>query len=341
MPDVSVVLCVYNTRRYIAEAVNSILRQEGADFELLVVDDASTDGSRDIVADLIKNDPRARLIQLEQNLGLAGAMNVGIAEARTPWVAHMDSDDVALPQRLARQLAFLETRPGVDFLGTSIRSIDADGHLSSSGPMPMATTPDFIAWRMPFGNVLVNPTMMSRTEILRAHPYSRDATYRYCVDYELWCRLNWRYKFDNLTEPLVHYRIHSNSGSSQYRESQDKAALTCSRRCAEELLGTPIDPGLFKKLHVIGTPLSTISIQEFQQLCGILSRMLTHFMARKIRQHEKITDASSVLYDYIARLQQLAAATGRPPEEITTLLQAEQAAINASLKNLANSYSNS
>ena len=115
---------VYNGEKFIAEAIESILQQTFADFEFIIVDDGSTDGSAAIIQEYAERDPRISCLQFSENKGVAVARNTGIARASGELVTGMDSDDVSLPQRLEKQVAFLEAQPDIGAVGVSHRTCD-------------------------------------------------------------------------------------------------------------------------------------------------------------------------------------------------------------------------
>ena len=123
MPLVSVIMPVYNGEKYLAEAIDSILVQTFTDFELLIVDDGSQDNSAEIIRSYVKRDSRIRFFQQEQNEGSANARNRGIANAKGEFIAAMDCDDVSLPERLQKQVDFLESHPEIGALGTRGRGV--------------------------------------------------------------------------------------------------------------------------------------------------------------------------------------------------------------------------
>lgn len=335
MPDVSVVLGMHNARRYIGEAVESILNQQGITFELIVVDDASSDGSYDVVDALAKVDDRVRLIRLEQNCGLAVALNAGVAEAQAPFLARLDADDIAMPERLIRQRDFLVAHPDIAFLGSAMFSIGAESQLVGWPPAVPMTDSDQIAWRLHFVNPIVHPTIMTRTDTLRVNPYNDDPLYRYCEDYELWCRLNATHKFTNLTLPLIKYRHHQGQVTHGHIVWQNKGALACSRRCTEKLIGASIAEADFEKLHDIGDANRTLTVDDFRMLGGMLTRMLVAFLTRKINRGEKIDVAGAILVDCVLRLKKYALATGQPLLKAQALLKEQQTLIGSALQNMA------
>ena len=129
-PLVSVVMPLYNGERYLAEAIESILSQTFADFEFIIVDDGSTDGSAGIIRDYAARDSRVKVKQLARNSGEAAARNAGIALARGQFVAGMDSDDISLPDRLRAQASFLENNPEVGAVGVHSRVVFEDAQPS-------------------------------------------------------------------------------------------------------------------------------------------------------------------------------------------------------------------
>ena len=129
-PAISVVLSTYNGERFLREAIDSILQQTFTDFEFIIINDASTDGTADILATY--DDPRMRVLTNDVSLRLTKSLNKGIAQAGGKYVARMDDDDIALPQRLEKQYAYMEAHPEVAFLNTWMDIIRSTGMVSGS-----------------------------------------------------------------------------------------------------------------------------------------------------------------------------------------------------------------
>ena len=199
----TVLTSVHNDLRYLPQAVDSILRQSFEDFEFLILDDASTDGARDYLAAL--TDPRVRLVRNECNLGLTRSLNRGLDLARGTYIARMDADDVAMPERLARQVQFLEAHPDVGIVGSSRVLIDEAGETIAHAPA--AETDARIRWKCLLGNPFAHPAVMIRRDVLERHALRYDERYRTAQDYELWTRLLAVTKGHNLREPLIQYRL--------------------------------------------------------------------------------------------------------------------------------------
>ena len=219
-PRVSVVIPTYNREAYIRDAIDSILAQRFADFELLVIDDGSTDGSCEAVR--AYDDPRIRLIRNDGNLGIAITRNVGLGFARGAYIAFLDSDDWARPDRLARQIAFLDCHPDHGAVGCWVAWMDGDGR-PLDGIKRLATEADTIAAERLFRPGIVNSTAMVRTALLHDFPHREDMVLG--EDYEMWARFAVRHKIANLPETLVRYRQHGQ------RVTELRADLVKRTRC--------------------------------------------------------------------------------------------------------------
>jgi glycosyltransferase involved in cell wall biosynthesis len=167
------------------------------------VDDGSTDGSPDIIR--AYDDERIRLICNERNVGLTASLNKGLDLARGEYVARMDCDDVSLPERLARQVAFMDARPGVGASSTWALDIDADGHVLRRRKTLTDAQLENFYWRTP----LIHPSAIIRFSQFRDLRY--DERIRYAQDYDLWLRIKEKAALANLPEPLLLYRVHDES----------------------------------------------------------------------------------------------------------------------------------
>jgi glycosyltransferase involved in cell wall biosynthesis len=211
-PVVSVVMPVYNGERFLAEAVESILGQTYANFELVAVDDASTDASGRIIDRYC--DPRVRVLKNDRNLGGAGSANRGIAEARGVYVARLDQDDVSLPRRLEKQVEFLQRNPEIALVGTWAQLIDEGGR--PIGYRRFATESDDLHEALlKFCALVHSSVMFRRVPVLAAGGYGTGPLGRHCRDYELWLRLSETVRLANLPEVLVKYRVHPEQMSAE------------------------------------------------------------------------------------------------------------------------------
>jgi glycosyltransferase involved in cell wall biosynthesis len=215
-PVVSVVLPVYNAEQYIAAAVQSVLDQTFKDFEFIIIDDGSTDRSTEILQVLARKDPRIKLIS-RPNTGYVIALNEALAMARGEFIARMDADDICLPTRFEKQVAYLRANPDVVLLGTHVAQMDVAGLVI--GPMPdVAFGHEAINEALlRRGWPIVHPAVMMRTDAVRK---VGGYVVEYCPneDHDLFLKLGEVGQLENLPEVLVHYRKHDASQSAQKME---------------------------------------------------------------------------------------------------------------------------
>lgn len=246
IPAISVVLPVYNGEAYVREAVESILAQTFTDFELIAINDGSTDGSSAILRELAKRDPRIVLVE-RPNVGLVSALNEGIQRARAPFIARMDADDVAVPERFALQLARMKDEPALGVLGSFIRIMDKTGCAIRLGDYPV--TPAETARFLEHGSPLAHPSAMMRKDaVLKAGGYR--GVFSHCEDYDLWFRVSeLGYAIANLPKPLLNYRVHGANVSIVHREAQELGAIVArlAHRCRRAGLPDPVEG--IEKLH--------------------------------------------------------------------------------------------
>lgn len=202
-PRVSVVMSVYNNEAVVGQAIDSILGQTFADFEFLIVNDGSSDGTAAILDTYARRDPRIRLFH-RPNSGLIACLNFMIGKARAPLIARMDGDDVSLPERFARQVAYFDQHPACGVLGTNTNEIDDAGTFTPCTdfhPTDHAGIVAALRQRSPYCHSSV---MMRRDAVQRAQGYR--AAYHHCEDYDLWLRLSEQVDMANLPDRLQLYR---------------------------------------------------------------------------------------------------------------------------------------
>ncbi len=227
MPLVSVLMAAYNSERYVVQAVTSILNQTWPDLELIIINDGSTDGTLRVLQQLADQDQRIRLISRE-NRGIPRTRNELVAQASGELIAMMDADDVARPDRLARQVAFLQQHPQVVCLGSAFELIDAKGRFLTQLPVPLHN--DEIQTKILAGHAAIfQPcAMLRRSVVLQIGGY--DETMTQAEDLDLWLRLGEVGELANLPEALVQYRLHANSVSEQDCALQRQKALEACER---------------------------------------------------------------------------------------------------------------
>ena len=223
---------VYNARRFLTEAVESVLGQTLGDFELLIVDDGSTDGSTEVLRRLAGRDRRIRLV-VRENRGLIASLNEMIGMAGGDLIARMDADDVSLPGRFAAQVEYLDAHPEVICLGGSERWIDEVGHPLLVNRRP---TDDAAIQEQALSGIcpMCHPTVMMRREaVLGVGGY--DPTMHNAEDLDLWLRMGEVGRLANLEEVVLDYRLHGQSETHKNEEvvrAQARAAVdrSCERR---------------------------------------------------------------------------------------------------------------
>jgi len=216
-PLVSVLMPVYNAAAYVEEAIRSVLTQTYDDFELLVFDDGSTDGSIELIRAI--EDTRIRLFESPQNLGYVVHLNEGLRLAQGVYIARMDADDIALPERFAKQVALLNSEPNVVLCGTSYEIFG-----SRSEVVIVSQTDRAIRAWMLFENALAHPTVMFRKSVIEEHKLRYGPEYMPAEDYKLWYDFSKIGQLRNLPEVLLKYRAHPNQiSASQYKLQVQKA----------------------------------------------------------------------------------------------------------------------
>lgn len=202
-PPISVLLAVHNGAATLLASVRSVLTQTFRDFELLVIDDGSTDETPALLRSVA--DQRLRVLHNERNLGLTRSLNRGLREARGAWIARQDADDLSAPDRFARQWEHVQKHPRTALLGSCGWRIDTSGRPTGSNDLPL--TPLAIGWASATDNPFLHTSVLfSREAALAEGGY--DETFSICQDFALWSRLAQRHPVANLPERLVAMREH-------------------------------------------------------------------------------------------------------------------------------------
>lgn len=230
---------VYNAADYVPEAIESILSQTLRDFEFIIVDDGSNDGSKEICERYAADDSRIRLIHQRQNKGNYPSRNAGLAAARGEFVAVMDSDDIALPERLQHQVQFLQTHPDHTMVGSQVLLIDPEGAPIGSKGGLFSEHEAIDAALMARKWAVVHPAVTMRTSAVRAIGGYRDK-YRTCADHDMYLRLAEQGRIANLQKVLLLYRQHYSS-LTRLQSDQQKNLRLIQLEARERRNLTPID----------------------------------------------------------------------------------------------------
>lgn len=231
-PLVSVIMPVYNSEKYLIEAIESILNQTLKDFEFIIVDDCSTDSSSELIERYATADKRTRILRNDTNLNIAKARNRGLEVALGKYIATMDSDDRALPTRLEDQVGYLETHLDVAISIGNINVISENGVYQYMRPYPI--TDRAIRSKVYRYNPFPNPTIMCRREV-----YEKTGTYddKYVPidDFDFWIRAGVNFKFGNCNRVVLDYRVRN--GSSSHARLWKTEKLTFKLRAKALKLG--------------------------------------------------------------------------------------------------------
>ncbi len=228
MAAISVLMAVYNCDKYLKDAVDSVLNQTWCDFEFIIVDDGSTDDSLKILRGY--NDSRLKIITYKDNCGVAHARNIGLNHCSGDYIALMDADDIAFPDRLVKQYEFLREHSDVDGVYAKYHCIDREGKLLK-GEWPKAYhNYKYVKAYMLLDNTVANPVSMFRRQIVDENQLKYDETWTISSDYKFWCEFLKYGRIVGMDEVLCYYRLrshslYSNAPLSDKRESARRIKL--------------------------------------------------------------------------------------------------------------------
>ena len=210
---ISVVLPVYNVAPYIKEAIDSILNQTIQDFEIIVIDDCSTDKTIEIVNSY--KDDRIKIIAKDKNKGLIDSLNIGFKAAKGKYIARMDGDDISDSKRFEKQLQILENNPEIKVCGSWLQAFGNDDKIIKHKEKHEQILVNMMAHcSMSLGSVMLDRVWVEGEYF--------DENKKHVEDYDFWSKVIWKGKFHNIQEVLYHYRIHTNQVSSTYNDIQRK-----------------------------------------------------------------------------------------------------------------------
>ena len=317
MPEISVVLPVRNGERFLGAAIDSVLAQTHRDFELLVIDDGSTDRSAEVARGCA--DPRVRVLQTTAPGGLSAALNLGLERANGMFIARQDADDLSAPSRFAAQAAYLRAHPEVALLGTLAHAIDERGRRLK--PVDRCLDRATIVWYAMVDNPFIHTSVMFRRDPVRACGGFEAAFDPYCQDFALWGRVMRRFAVANLPSRLVTYRVHGSSiiggldapdRAPAYHAAWRQVVRELVQRHVAETLGsdavTPDESRLLAG-YLLGT-----QADELDAMLAIFVRLLALYAARNPGVRESVD-----FHRTIARQADAIAFRVNPPGRAATL----------------------
>jgi glycosyltransferase involved in cell wall biosynthesis len=220
IPEISVIMSVYNSDQYLKQAVESILNQSFTDFEFIITDDCSTDGSAEILENYKLKDKRIILLRNSENIGLTKSLNSMLEMAKGKYIARMDADDISLPERFNKQHDFMERNPEIGVLGANIRYF---GIVNKITDHPIEH--DEIKIELLFECIMNHPSIFMRKKVIDEHKIRYNENFRISQDYELWSRMINNTKFANLKDVLIDYRFEKTNITNTHNEEYKNKLL--------------------------------------------------------------------------------------------------------------------
>jgi glycosyltransferase involved in cell wall biosynthesis len=273
-PLVSVVMSVYNGERYICEAIQSILNQTFSEFEFIIINDGSIDGTGAILDRYERVDGRISVYQ-QEHCGLIASLNRGCRQARGKYIARMDADDISLALRLKRQVHYMERHPEIGVLGTWIEYIDENGMRGKDWRMP--TVPGLIGWSLLFGTCIAHPSVLMRRDVIeRLDFYHPEALY--AEDYDLWTRVCIVSRIANIPEILLQRRLWHDSVCSRHSEVQEQNVVKIMHSKILLLLGSEVSCETIANLRRLVTESIIVDLQQVQSLATLVLRLYRAYL---------------------------------------------------------------
>lgn len=275
-PTVSVIMAAYNGAALIGETLDSLWAQSFGDFEVIVVDDCSTDDTLAILRAC--SDPRLRVIAADTNTGPVRSRNRAFAESRGRYIAGLDQDDICLPDRLQRQVAYLDAHPDIALVAATA-AILQEGNVSSSIKSPV-TTPRLVEWLLWIENPLVWSTVMLRRDRVPAGEFTRP-DYLFAEDFDLYHRMARTGGIGRIDDPLLIYRKHGGGASQVHASTMSSNAL---RILAESYAAEGFDDAEIGAKLIVEHLMRAVPVYDretFERLGRTIGALQAHFLATR------------------------------------------------------------
>ncbi|WP_340616634.1 glycosyltransferase family 2 protein [Xenorhabdus entomophaga] len=281
-PKISVIMSVFNGEKFLSEAIDSIINQSLNNYEFIIVNDASTDTTAQILLEFQEKDDRIQIINNVSNMGLAKSLNIAISASRGEFIARMDADDYSFPDRLEKQYNFMVSHPNTIVCGTAM-SIYEESHHNKIPPLSHEKILSRIVFDCPF----YHPTVMIRKDILLEFGITYPEDYKKAQDYGLWVSLfllsiDKGYRFINLPDVLLKYRIHPGENRVNYYNEQMFYAATSQFKLMSAL-GIKVDFSSIMKLNCE----NKLSSDEIVRLDRILKSITQKIMFLSTNEYKK------------------------------------------------------
>jgi glycosyltransferase involved in cell wall biosynthesis len=297
IPRVSVLMPVYNAELYVGEAIESILNQSYTDFEFIILNDGSTDKSEEII--LSYQDQRIRYYKNAQNLKLPVTLNKGIEQAKGEYIARMDSDDIALPERLMKQIHFLDQNPEVGVCGSNVELFGKWNFITD-----LSNTSHDIDAELLLKNPVFHSTVMFRKSLILESGIKYNPSFEHLEDYFFWAELSFYTKIVNLKDVLLKYRWHEENVSATQNEVQYKKATEVIlfklrsipevKKYSEEQMEK-----ISKLLYIPDENIKKIPRSEFHLILKAFKDIYRYFISKNVTEKvlKKFSDRTEKIID--------------------------------------------
>lgn len=284
MKKLSIVLCAYNAEKYLEQAIQSIVNQTYKDFVFYILNDGSTDQTLAIMNAFALKDDRIIIINQIENKGVSFSRNFAISQCQTKYIALMDADDVSLPERIEKQINFLENHPNIAVCGTWFTLF---GENINQQLIQHPEGHDQIKVNMLFDCCIGNPTLMFKSEIFNDFQFIKK--YMPIDDYELWSRALFKYNFYNVQESLLDYRWHSTNISQTKKVDINKLHLEIRKN---QLLNLKPDlmADQLPQLDSLTRPLNAITFNELIKVLDLMKELLAINLIKNIYNQNHLKD---------------------------------------------------
>ena len=267
----SCIMANYNTDvKMLTEALESILRQSYLDFELIVVDDASTDNSKEVLEHYAEIDDRVRIIENDNNLGLAYSLNRAIKSSKGDYIARMDTDDIAIANRFEIQVKYLDENPDIDICGSFARVFGAKNYFS--------ITPfygkEFCKVQLLYSSCLIHPTVMIRRKFLEDSNLLYNTNYLCSQDFELWSRAIEYGNIAMINQVLLYYRVHNGQISSKKRLLQRNYAIEICKNQIEKIIKDISDEQM--EIHLVLCGHNELTNSNVENVFKWINNLIAH-----------------------------------------------------------------
>lgn len=296
MPRISVLMSVYNAETFLREAIDSVLSQTFTDFEFLIYEDCSTDGSLEIIQSY--SDSRIKLVKNESNRGLTWNLYDGMNTASGDYVARMDADDICMPERFQKQVAFLDSNKDISIVGSAVVFFDDNG-MEISGNQPLEH--DAIKVELLLSFTMMHPSVMMRIADFRMHNLNYNPHFRYSQDFDLWTRAIQHLQFANHPDVLLRMREHSFKISTALKPQQKVFSDEIRQNQLTEL-GIDCNPSELAVFHSAASG-KVLGASESVLIEGFLLKLLNKNNTVQVYNQRLLKRRTALMFYNICRQQ--------------------------------------